>query len=132
LERRGIPEDVSGAVLDRFEEVELVDDAEFARQWVETRHAGRGLARRALAYELRHRGVEEEVVRGAVDQIDPDDEFEAARALVRRRLVSLTGDPAGRARRLAGMLARRGYGPGIARRAIEAELGALPDDPESG
>lgn len=116
-------DDVAQAVLDRFEEVALVDDEEFARQWVSSRHVGRGLARRALAYELRQRGVEDGLVRVAVDELSADDELAAARELVRRRLPSMQADdPARRTRRLAGMLARKGYSGGTAMQAIRDEL----------
>lgn len=129
MARRGVAEDVAAAVLDRFEAVDLIDDEEFARQWVRSRHVGRGLARRALAYELRQRGVEDVVVREAVEEIDPDQELAAARALVRRRLPAMRGDdPARRTRRLAGMLARKGYGSGDAMRAIREELAAFDED----
>ena len=128
LARRGVPDDVAEAVLDRFEEVDLVDDAEFARQWVQSRHTGRGLARRALTHELRHRGVDDETVRAAVGEIDDDAELEAARVLVRRRLPSTASDdPARRVRRLAGMLARKGYGPGVAMRAVREEVAAAEE-----
>ncbi len=131
LLRRGVPQDVGDRVLDRFEEVELVDDTEFARQWVVSRHTGRGLARRALAFELRHRGIDDETARAAVGEIGDDDELAAARALVRRRLPATSGDdPARRARRLAGMLARKGYSSGVAMRAIRdcvAEGAAVAD-----
>jgi len=127
MAKRGVPEDVAEAVLDRFEEVNLVDDEEFARQWVTSRHLGRGLARRALTYELRHRGVDDETVRAAVDEIDDDAELEAARDLVRRRLPSMSGDdPARRARRIAGMLARKGYGSATAMRALREVLDEVP------
>lgn len=129
LARRGVPDDVAEAVLDRFEEVDLVDDAEFARQWVQSRHTGRGLARRALSHELRHRGVDDETVREAVGEIDDDAEVETARALVRRRLPSTASDdPARRARRLAGMLARKGYGPGVALRVVREEIAAAQEE----
>ena len=122
--RRGVAEDVVERVLDRFEEVQLVDDAQFARQWVESRHAGRGLARRALSHELRRRGVDDDVLRDAVDVIGDEQELEAARELVRRRWPSMRGDdPARRVRRLAGMLARKGYGAGTAHRAIREVAG---------
>ena len=130
MARRGVPDDVADAVLDRFEEVSLVDDEEFARQWVQTRHNGRGLARRALAHELTRRGVDGAVVREAVDEIGPDDELAAARALVRRRLPSMAADdPARRTRRLASMLARKGYGSSVAFRAIREETAHLPSGP---
>jgi len=124
MARRGVAPDVIEAVLDRFEEVDLVDDAEFARQWVTTRHAGRGLARRALAYELRHRGVADQAVREAVDLLDPGSELATARELVRRRLAAgADEDPQRRIRRLAGLLARKGYGAGVAHRVIREVLG---------
>src|SRR5215218_575256 len=47
LSSRGVPDDISARLLDRFEEVGLVDDGAFAREWVEQRQSGRGLARRA-------------------------------------------------------------------------------------
>ena len=91
-------------LLDRFEEVGLVDDAAFARAWVEQRQPGRGLARRALAQELRRKGVDDEVAREALDELDPDDEEEAARRPGPRAscapCAASTGDAA--ARRLAG------------------------------
>ena len=129
MAKRDVPDEVAEAVLDRFEEVNLVDDEEFARQWVSSRHLGRGLARRALAYELRHRGVDDVTVQAAVDQIDDDSELAAARDLVRRRLPSIGGDdPARRARRIAGMLARKGYSSGTAMRALREVLDEVPDD----
>ncbi len=124
LAKRGVDEDIAHGVLDRFEEVNLVDDEEFARQWVSSRHQGRGLARRALTYELRHRGVDSQTVQEAVQVIDDDAELLAAQTLVRRRLRTLTAvDPDRAARRLLGMLARKGYGPGVAARAVRQVLG---------
>jgi regulatory protein len=130
LARRGVPYDVTETLLDRFEEVDLVDDEEFSRMWVRTRHTGRGLSKRALAHELRQRGVADETVREAVDEIGPDDELAAARDLVRRRLPGMRGDdPRRRTRRLAGMLARKGYGSGVAMQAIREEVAmAVLDD----
>jgi regulatory protein len=128
LARRGIPDDVAEAVLTRFEEVDLVDDTEFARQWVTTRHAGRGLARRALAHELRHLGIDDETAGQAVGEIGDDDELAAASDLVRRRMRAMSGDdPARRTRRLAGMLARKGYSSSMAMRAIRQCASDLPD-----
>jgi regulatory protein len=126
MSRKEIPDDVMSSVLDRFEEVDLIDDAEFARQWVESRHTGRGLARRALAYELRQRGVAEETVKSAVEELSTSDELATARELVRRKAASMRGDdPQRRMRRLAGMLARKGYGSGVAMQAIREELADL-------
>lgn len=128
LARRGVPEEVGAAVLDRFGEVGLVDDAAFATAWVDSRHAGRGLARRALRHELRHRGVDEDVVGEALSRLDPDEEEATARALVRARLPATRGlDRAARTRRLAGLLARRGYPAGLAARVVREALAADGD-----
>ena len=86
-----MPDEVATRLLDRFEEVGLVDDAAFARTWVSQRQQGKGLARRALAQELRRKGVDDEVAREALDEVDPADEAAAAHDLVRKKLRSLRG-----------------------------------------
>jgi regulatory protein len=133
LAQKNVPDDVATRLLDRFEEVGLVDDGAFARTWISQRGAGnRGLARRALAQELRRKGVDDETAREALDEIDPDDEEAAARALVRRKLRSMRGlDPQVATRRLVGMLARKGYAGGLAYAVVRDEL-ALDDDPAAG
>ena len=55
MRKRGIPEEVAAEVLDRYGEVGIIDDEAFARAWVTSRHHGRGLAKKALAGELRRR-----------------------------------------------------------------------------
>ncbi len=70
LGSRNVPDDVATRLLDRFEEVGLIDDAAFAREWVAQRQSGRGLARRALAQELRRKGIDDEVARDALDEVD--------------------------------------------------------------
>ena len=123
LRQRGIPDDVAEAVLGRFAEVRLIDDAAFAEAWVESRHHGRGLARRALAAELRQRGVAQPDIAAAVGTLSPEREAETARALAERRLVATRGlPPDARIRRLTGLLARKGYPPGLAYRVVKEAL----------
>ncbi len=130
LARRGVPPEAAEAVLGRFAEVGLIDDRAFAEAWVGTRHAGRGLARRALAAELRRRGVDEGTAGDAVAILDPATEERTARALVGRRLAATRRlDPPVRVRRLVGMLARKGYPPGLAVRVVREELAAEGTDP---
>ncbi|HEX2072340.1 MAG TPA: regulatory protein RecX [Geodermatophilus sp.] len=128
LARRGVPDDAAERVLDRFGEVGLIDDAAFARAWVSSRQAGRGLARRALKAELRAKGVDGEVAEEALALVDEDDERAAARRLVQRRLPALRRvDDATATRRLLGMLARKGYGAGLAGSVVREELDAAGD-----
>ena len=123
LAKKGVPSHVADRLLDRFEEVGLVDDAAFAREWVQSRQAGRGLARRALSAELRRKGVAQEVIAEAVEVVEPDDELEAARQLVRRKLPSLQRfDAVTKVRRLTGMLARKGYSSGVAFQVVREEI----------
>jgi regulatory protein len=123
LRRKGIPDDVAEAVLGRFAEVRLIDDAAFAAAWVESRHHGRGLAGRALAAELRQRGVAQTDIQAAVDSLDPERELATARELARRRLSATRGQPlVTRVRRLTAMLARKGYPAGLAYRVVREAL----------
>ena len=123
LVRRGVPDDAAEAVLDRFTEVGLIDDAAFARAWVNSRQAGRGLARRALQAELRAKGVDPEVAAEAVDLVDDDDERAAARRLVERRAAGMRRlDRVTATRRLVGMLARKGYNGGLAAAVVREAL----------
>ena len=136
LARQRIPGDVADAVLGRFTDAGLIDDAAFARAWVESRHYSRGLAGRALGAELKRRGVGDDEIREAIGTLGPDEEVTTARRLVERRLASTRGlRPDVRVRRLAGMLARKGYPAGLVfrviREALEAEcedLAAFGDD----
>ncbi|HWI43540.1 MAG TPA: regulatory protein RecX [Nocardioides sp.] len=125
LARRNVPEDVAGRLLDRFEEVGLIDDEAFARAWVDSRQRTRGLARTALAVELRRKGVADETARSVLAEVDPGDEEEAARRLVRKKLRSMRGlDEQVMVRRLVGMLARKGYSSGLAFAVVRGEVGA--------
>ncbi|MFJ8845062.1 recombination regulator RecX [Streptomyces cyaneofuscatus] len=131
LRKREIPDEAAEEVLSRFEDVGLIDDAAFAGAWVESRHHGRGLARRALVRELRTKGVDSSVIDEAVGRLDADQEEETARELVARKLRSTRGlDRDKRLRRLAGMLARKGYGEGMALRVVRQALEEEGEDTE--
>jgi regulatory protein len=119
MHRGGVPDEAAEAVLNRFTDAGLIDDAAFARAWVESRHHSRGLSKRSLSAELRRHGVQNDEIREAVDALDPEQEVGTARRLVERKLASNRGRPAeARARQAAGMLARKGYPPGLAFRLI--------------
>ncbi|MCX5424084.1 recombination regulator RecX [Streptomyces sp. NBC_00078] len=131
LRKREIPDDVADEVLSRFEEVGLINDSAFADAWVESRHHGRGLARRALAQELRTKGVDSTLIDAAVSQLDSEQEETTARELVARKLRSTRGlDRDKRLRRLAGMLARKGYPEGMALRVVRQALEEEGEDTE--
>lgn len=129
LAEREIPDEVADEVLDRFTEVGLIDDAAFANAWVESRHRGRGLGKRALAQELRRRGVDDQLARDALEELDPQQEEHTARELVRRKMRSMRSlDRQVAMRRLVGMLARKGYSGGLAMSIVKQELDAGHDE----
>ncbi len=126
LTQREVPTALATRLLDRFEELGLIDDEAFARDWVEQRQRGRGLAKRALAVELRRKGVDDALAKEVLGEIAADDEEALARDLVSRKLRSVQGLPRDKAtRRLVGMLARKGHNPGVAYRVV-AEMLDLP------
>jgi len=126
LARRGYPDDVSGPVLDRLATVGLIDDTDFAQQWVESRRTHAGKGRRALAAELHAKGVDNEIITAALAGIDAGAERSRAEELVRAKLrrEALVDDQARVSRRLIGMLARRGYSHSLAGEVVLAELAA--------
>ncbi|MFI1757901.1 recombination regulator RecX [Streptomyces sp. NPDC020571] len=131
LRKREIPDEAAEEVLSRFEEVGLINDGAFAEAWVESRHHGRGLARRALARELRTKGVDATLIDAAVSRLDTEQEEETARDLVARKLRATRGlDRDKRLRRLAGMLARKGYPEGMALRVVRQALEEEGEDTE--
>ena len=115
LRKRGVPDDVAERVLDRFVDVGLIDDAEFARLWAESRQRTKGAARSVLRQELRAKGIDDELVAQALEPIDAEMERQRARKLAEVRLRSLSRfDNATKQRRLVSMLVRRGYPQGLA------------------
>jgi regulatory protein len=128
LSQRGCPPDVAATVLDRMTEVGLVDDQAYAQMLVRSQQAGRGLAKRALARELRTKGIEDDLAGEALASISDADERDRARALVDRKLRAMHGlGIEVQTRRLSGMLARKGYSLSL----TSAVIGeAIADAPE--
>ncbi len=128
LRRKDCPDDVAAAVLDRLEGVGLIDDAIFATDFVRREQSAKGLSGRALAQRLRAKGVDADTARDALEALDPVLEEDQARDLVARRLRSMAGlDAVVQTRRLAGMLARKGYGPELSMRVIREALAEAPE-----
>jgi regulatory protein len=125
LAKRGYPDEVNQRVLDRLARVGLVNDEAFAEQWVRSRRVNAGKGKRALAVELRNKGVDNDVITAALADIDAGAERQRAEQLVRdklRRERLADGDDTKVTRRLVGMLARRGYTQSMALDVVTSEL----------
>ena len=128
LAQRDCPADVAAVVLDRMTEVGLIDDEAYAQMLVRSQQAGRGLARRALARELRKKGIEEHLAEEALATISDEDERDRARALVDKKVRAMHGLGIDvQTRRLAGMLARKGYSPGVTYAVIREAIADAPE-----
>jgi regulatory protein len=123
LVRRGAPAEVAAAVVTDLIGRGYVDDAAFARHFVETR-AGRGYGASRLAADLRARGVPPAVASAALGALDPDAQLDRARALATRRLAALRRvAPERAAGRLRDHLLRRGFARGVVARVVREALG---------
>ncbi len=147
LQRRGLPEEEAEPLLERLAELRLVDDALYAEQYVSSRKEARG--RILIRQELRRKGVEPELVDSEVEELTPQQQADAATALLeknawRYRPPDATEDDAARseddAARFArrelvykarakafGFLARRGFAADAASAALE-RVGWFDDD----
>jgi regulatory protein len=125
LAKKHVPAEVATAVLDRFEEAGLIDDEDFARSWVQSRQRSKGLSSRVLAMELHRKGIDKQIADEVLAELDPETERQSAHQLVQRKLRSMASlDDSTKIRRLTGMLARKGYSPGVAFEVVRIELGA--------
>ncbi len=125
LAKKQVPEPVVDATLAKFEVAGLIDDEDFARSWVQARQRGKGLSSRALANELRTKGVDDDIAKEVIGELDPEAEVQAAHRLVQAKLRSMSRfDETTKMRRLTGMLARKGYSSQLAFAVVRHELGA--------
>jgi regulatory protein len=128
LSQRGCNPEVATRVLDRMTEVGLVDDEAYAELLVRSKQEAKGLARKGLAHELRRQGIDPDIADGALGAIGVDDERAKAEELVAKKLRTMAGlSPEVQARRLAGMLARKGYSGDVAWPVIREAVNDAPE-----
>lgn len=124
LRRRNVPEEAAAQALDRLAEVDLINDDSFAAEFVRAKRAERGLSAAELSRQLRTKGVGEEAIGGAVADISEEAERATARQLVERKLRVMSGlDTKVKIRRLAGLLARKGYSPSLTFQVVRQVVG---------
>ena len=129
LAKRNVPDELIDELCGRFTEVGLLDDAQFASMLVASRSSFSHHGKRRIRQELRNKGVPDEHAQAALDEIDDDAELDAARAVAQRKMRSLSGlEPHVAKRRLAGALARRGFGPGAVMQVTNETLVDLYDE----
>ena len=120
LTKRHIEPDVAKSVLDRFEEIGMVDDAAYAELLIRSRCNTKRVSRSVLRQQLRQKGVDQEIIEEALLVVSDADELRMATELVERKARAMSRlEPEVRKRRLFGLLARKGYNTSIALRVIQ-------------
>jgi len=128
LGRRGCDPKVAAEVIDRLTEVGLLDDAAYAQMLVQSRSRTKGLSGAALRRELREKGVDDEHATTAIGSLDDETERARAEEVVAKKLRTMGGlDPQVQARRLAAMLARKGYPSGVAYAVVRDAVNAAAE-----
>ena len=123
LEKRRVPAEVIEVVLAQLQQQGLLDDERFACAWVDQRQRGKGLARGALARELKVKGISDITIAVALDSIDTDAERTKAHELVRKRMRSVSRlEPSVQKRRLTAFLMRKGYPAHVSFDVVSQEL----------
>ena len=124
---REIPQEAANAVLDRFTELGLINDAQYAEMFVASRQRSRGTAKPVLRQELRRKGVPDDEIIAALEEITSEEEYERARVLVEKKLPNLARyDLATQQRRVMNLLMRRGYSGAVASSVVREVIAELP------
>jgi regulatory protein len=132
LKDKKVSEEMRATVLDRLARGELVNDGEFARFWVENREQFAPRGKRALRAELWQKGLSDEDVQTALENVD---EGRSAYEAAQKRAARMTS--LGREifiRRLSGFLQRRGFGYDVVKTVVarlwQEHGGAQPNSEE--
>lgn len=127
LVRKGFETHIVDRLLVSLEDAGLLDDARFAEQFVRSQREAKGKSLSAITRALRDKGVSDDDARTAVEELG--DDFPLALAAARKKVAGTRGlAHEARLRRTLALLARRGFGGSVARRATEQALAEEPDD----
>ncbi|MBA2276276.1 MAG: RecX family transcriptional regulator [Chloroflexia bacterium] len=123
LRQKGFAEEAIDGAIAKLREWRYLDDADFARRWVESRQQHRPRGTRLLGQELRQKGVDAETIDEAIAAADLDEDGDALRLARQKAPTYARLPPEVQRRRLSSFLARRGYSFDLVRRAVEEALG---------
>lgn len=118
LLKRKYGADVVKSVLAKLRRIGLVDDRVFALNWVNDRVTFKQKSSMVIRHELLQKGVDVEIVDGAVAHVN--DDANALKAGLKKARLLGNADYLEFSKRLSPYLARRGYSGEVVRRAIQA------------
>ena len=107
LRKKDVEDGIIDRVIDRLNELKLLDDAAFAQYWVEQRETFKPRSRRALQYELYQKGLSRQIIDAAVAEVD---EMAAAQRAGEKKAVLWAHLPEEEFHhKMRGFLGRRGF-----------------------
>lgn len=110
LHTAGFSDDIIEETILSLEKLGFLNDAEFSRTWVNHRLSEKGMGKARMKWELRQKGVSDEVAQEALASLDNDTDYESAIVLARRKWEKDSStDERGKRRRLTGFLQRKGF-----------------------
>ena len=128
LKKRGVEDDVAQATIFRLQEKGLINDAEFAKAWTQSRHTSKKISKRIIASELRTRGVDQLSIDEALDEIDDESEYRTAFSLAMKKYSTMSKlESDVQVRRVQSLLQRKGFSFTTISRVIR-ELGVQSDE----
>ena len=119
LKKRGVEDEVASATIYKLMQNGLINDAEFAKAWTQSRHNAKKLSKRIIAGELRTRGVDQSAIDEALDEIDDESEYRTAFSLAMKKYSTMSRmEPEVQIRRIQSLLQRKGFGFGVIGRVL--------------
>lgn len=111
-------------VIDFLVDLGYVDDLNFARMWIKSRLQFKPKGVRFLKYELRQKGIDEQIIEEVVKSLNKELEYRLARELAVRRLEKLQGNNRQVIqRRLLSFLGRRGFDTALTLKIVKGLIG---------
>lgn len=117
LHDKGFDDELIAAAIARLLEHGYLNDAEFARYWLDNRNRFRPRSAKAIRYELRQKGVDRDAIESALEELDEDAAAWDAAASKLERFRDLPQEEF--ERKLGGFLARRGFDFQTTRRTVQ-------------
>jgi regulatory protein len=116
LEKKELSSSAISAALERLKEQDLVDDLNFAQEWVENRNTFRPRGKKALSNELYQKGISREIIQEVLQDLD---ESELARQLAQKKMSRVQGlDREDFQKKLYGYLSRKGFHYGVCKEIV--------------
>jgi regulatory protein len=126
LESKHVPPATIDEVLAKLARLDYVDDRAFAEFWVENRERFRPRGPHALRYELRQKGIPDEIIEAVLGGLDGRASAYRAAQDKARRLRGLTAEQF--RTRLGAFLVQRGFGYDIVREVLEQMIDELKEN----